>query len=136
MNKVILRGYLVKDIEVKENNKIKLGKFTLAVSRPYKNQNGEYESDFLNCVVFNASDYIKNNLNKGTGVLLEGSIQTRTYEIEGTKRYSTDIIVNKIEILTKKEKEDIKKEQLETLHFETAFDKNNQINIEDTDLPF
>lgn len=106
MNKIFLIGNTTKDIEVIENDKVKLGKFTIAVSRPYKNVDGGYDSDFLNCIVFNASDYIKNNLTKGTKIAVEGSVQTRTYEVEGQKKYSTDIIVNKIEILTKKDNMD------------------------------
>ena len=101
MNKVILIGRVVKDIETKE----KLGKFTLAVNRPYKNQNGEYEADFLNCIVFNATDYVKNNLKKGSQISVDGSIQTRTYEIEGNKKYTTEIIVNRIELLNPKKEE-------------------------------
>ena len=56
MNKVILSGNLTKDIEVIENDKIKLGKFTLAVTKPFKNSKGEYESDFFNspsCFIIN-----------------------------------------------------------------------------------
>lgn len=106
MNKIFLTGNTTKDIEVVENDKVRLGKFTIAVSRPYKNLDGSYDSDFLNCIVFNANDYIKNNLTKGTKIAVEGSVQTRTYEVEGQKKYSTDIIVNKIEILTKKDNMD------------------------------
>lgn len=131
MNKVILSGNLTKDIEVIEKNNISLGKFTLAVSRPYKNANGEYESDFLNCVVFNTHNYIKDNLKKGTKVLLDGMIQTKSYEVEGTKKYSTDIVVNKIEILTKKEEDNLDK-----LTTKTDFDKTGQIEISEEDYPF
>lgn len=131
MNKVILSGNLTKDIEVIEKNNISLGKFTLAVSRPYKNANGKYESDFLNCVVFNTYDYIKDNLKKGTKVLLDGMIQTKSYEVEGTKKYSTDIVVNKIEILTKKEEDNLDK-----LTTKTDFDKTGQIEISEEDYPF
>ena len=131
MNKVILNGNLTKDIEVIEKNNISLGKFTLAVLRPYKNANGEYESDFLNCVVFSANDYIKNNLKKGAKILLDGMIQTKSYEVEGTKRYSTDIVVNKIEILTKKEEDNLDK-----LTTKTDFDKTGQIQISEEDYPF
>lgn len=131
MNKVILSGNLTKDIEVIEKNDISLGKLTLAVSRPYKNANGEYGSDFFNCVIFNANDYIKDNLKKGTKVLLDGMIQTKSYEVEGTKKYSTDIVVNKIEILIKKEEDNLDK-----LTTKTDFDKTGQIQISEEDYPF
>jgi single-strand DNA-binding protein len=131
MNKVILSGNLTKDIEVIKKENICLGKFTLAVSRPYKNNNGKYESDFFNCVIFNANDYIKDNLKKGTKILLDGIIQTKSYEVEGTKKYSTDIVVNKIEILIKKEEDNLDK-----LTTKTDFDKTGQIEISEEDYPF
>lgn len=129
MNKVILSGNLTKDIEVTNKNNINIGKFTLAVPKPFKNANGEYESDFINCVVFNAHDYIKNNLKKGTRILLEGSIQTKSYEVEGIKKYSTDIIVNKIEIM--KKVEDIPTDKLTT-----KTESQLQIEYTDEDLPW
>ena len=129
MNKVILSGNLTKDIEVINKNNIDIGKFTLAVLKPFKNANGEYESDFLNCVVFNAYDYIKNNLKKGTRILLDGSIQTKSYEVEGTKRYSTDIVVNKIEIM--KKVEDIPVNKLTT-----KTETQTQFEYSESDLPW
>lgn len=127
MNKIFLTGNTTKDIEIVENDKVKLGKFTIAVSRPYKNVDGSYDSDFLNCIVFNASDYIKNNLTKGTKIAVEGSVQTRTYEVEGQKKYSTDIIVNKIEILTKKD-------NIDKVSSRTIVQEN--IEYDSSDLPW
>lgn len=101
MNKIIITGHVVKDIEIFND---KVGKFSVGVQRQFKNQNGEYDTDFLNCVVFNATDYVKQNLTKGTKVLVDGSIQTSVYDDKkGNKHYSTDIIVNRIEILKKSE---------------------------------
>ena len=74
-------------------------------------------------------DYIKNNLMKGTKVAIDGSIQTRIYEIEGQKRYSTDIIVNKIEICSKKDSVPINKISSKTEVQET-------FNYTDEDLPW
>lgn len=129
MNKVILSGNLTKDIEVIKKENICLGKFTLAVSRQYKNSNGEYESDFFNCVIFNANDYIKDNLKKGTKILLDGIIQTKSYEVEGIKKYSTDIVVNKIEILIKKEENNLDK-------LTTKTETQTQFEYSDSDLPW
>lgn len=131
MNKCILSGNLVKDVDIITKNDLSISRFTLAVPKTYKNVKGEYESDFLNCVVFSANDYIKNNLKKGAKILLDGSIQTKSYEVEGTKRYSTDIVVNKIEILIKKEEDNLDK-----LTTKTDFDKTGQIQISEEDYPF
>lgn len=129
MNKVFLIGNTTKDIETIENNKTNLSKFTIAISRTYKNAEGNYDSDFLNCIIFNASDYIKNNLTKGTKVAIDGSIQTRIYEIEGQKRYSTDIIVNKIEICSKKDSVPVDKISSKT-------EVQQTLNYTDEDLPW
>ena len=99
------------------------------MQKPYKNAKGEYESDFLNCVVFSANDYIKNNLKKGARILLDGSIQTKSYEVEGTKRYSTDIVVNKIEIM--KKVEDIPVNKLTT-----KTETQTQFEYSESDLPW
>ena len=135
MNKVILTGHIVKDIEIKD----KLGKFTLAVKRPYKNSEGNYDSDFLNCILFNATDYIKQNLIKGTHISLEGRIQTRTYEIEGNKRYVTEILTERVEILKKVENEPNKAETNPYKDMGAKVDyefKQQEINLSDDEYPF
>lgn len=132
MNKVILSGNLTKDIEVIENDKIKLGKFTLAVTKPFKNSKGEYESDFFNCIVFNANDYLKTNLIKGTKALIDGYLQTRTYEIEGNKKYVTEIIVNKVEVY--KSKANPYEDFGNSIKTESKIDE--QLTITDADMPF
>ena len=133
MNKVILRGNLTRDLEVTEKDKLKIGRFTLAVSRPFKNEKGEYESDFINCVVFNASEYVESNLKKGTNILLEVNIQTSTYEVEGKKKYSTNILVNRIEIITKTTP---KKETTEYDNMSIKTITQETIEITDNDLPW
>lgn len=132
MNKVILSGNLTKDIEVIENDKIKLGKFTIAVTKPFKNSKGEYESDFFNCIVFNANDYLKTNLIKGTKALIDGYLQTRTYEIEGNKKYVTEIIVNKVEVY--KPKTNPYEDFGNSIKTESKIDE--QLTITDANMPF
>lgn len=103
MNVFIGIGRLTKNVEVVEKGNLKIGKFSLAITRSHKNTEGEYEADFLNCIVFNINEYLTNNLLKGTLVSIEGRIQTRSYDLNGERRYSTDIIVDRINILGKKE---------------------------------
>lgn len=126
-------GRLVKDIEITEKNEIKLGRFTIAIPRNWKNADGNYESDFLNCVLFNASDYIKDNLKKGSLVSIEGRIQTRSYEVNGTKKYSTDIIVNRVNILSKVEN---KGGTYEVLDKHTKTNMQETFEYTDDDLPW
>ena len=102
MNLFIGIGRLTKDIDVIDKGNMKIGKFSLAIPRSHKNTEGEYEADYLNCIVFNINEYLKNNLLKGTKASVEGRIQTRSYDLNGERKYSTDIIVERVEILEKK----------------------------------
>ena len=126
-------GRLVKDIEITEKNDIKLGRFTIAIPRSWKNADGNYESDFINCILFNANDYVKNNLKKGTQVSIEGRIQTRSYEANGVKKYSTDIVVSKVMVLQKVEN---KGGTLEVLDKHTKTNTQEMFEYTDEDLPW
>lgn len=84
---------------------------TIAVKRNYKNANNEYESDFINIKVFNkTAEYLANYAEKGSKVLLRGHIQTGSYEKNGNKVYTTDIMVESINIVNTKSKVQNKKE--------------------------
>lgn len=102
MNKIIIKGNLCKDIEVKETA---LGKKMMSnsvgVRRDFKNANGEYESDFINIVVFGYScEYLSKYAKKGTPVLIEGRLQTGSYQREdGTTAYTTSVVVERVEVL-------------------------------------
>ena len=99
MNKVILTGNLVKDIELKytESNKAVLQN-TIAVKNDFKNANGEYESQFINIEVWNkTAEFLSNYFHKGSPVIISGRIQTGSYDKDdGTKVYTTDVIVEEI----------------------------------------
>lgn len=103
MNKVILLGRLVKDPElVTTTNGVSNCKFTLAVTRKYKNQNGESETDFLNCVCWRTlAENVNKFMKKGSQVIVVGSVQTRTYDAQdGTKRYVTEIMADEVEFVS------------------------------------
>ena len=105
MNKVILIGNLTRDPEYTTTaSGIAMCRFSIAVSRKFKNAEGTYDADFFNCVAWRSNaDFCNNYAKKGTKVSVVGSIQNRTYEAEdGSKRYATDIVVDDIEILTPK----------------------------------
>lgn len=111
LNQAVLVGRLVKDVEVKElESGKKVANITLAVSRPFKNEEGIYETDFIDCTLWegvaqNTKEYCK----KGDIIGVKGRIQTNNYEFEdGEKRKSTQIIAEKVTFLSsnKKEKED------------------------------
>lgn len=97
MNKVIIIGRLTRDPEMRTTSTgTNTTTFTVAVSRTYANQNGERETDFLNCVAWRKqAENIAKYCSKGTQVAVEGRLQTRSYDAQdGTKRYVTEIIAD------------------------------------------
>lgn len=106
MNKVIMIGNLVKDIEIRQTQSGKVAtSFTLAVARTFKNKEGEYEADFVRCVAFEKTAEILNQYcSKGSKICIDGEIRTGSYDDkDGKKVYTTDIFVNKFEFVGKKE---------------------------------
>lgn len=113
MNKVILIGRTTKDIELKHTQSGKeVVSFTVAVNRPFKNANGEYDSDFINCVAFGKlAEIISRNVYKGDRIGIDGRLQSRTYtDGNGNNRYVTEMIVENIEFLQPKKQEPINNE--------------------------
>lgn len=107
LNQIVIVGRLVKDPELKETEKgRKVTNITLAVPRSYKNVNGEYDTDFIDCVLWtgvaeNTAEYCK----KGDLLGVKGRIQSRSYEKEEQKRYVTEVVAEKVTFLTNKPKE-------------------------------
>ncbi|MEG0157531.1 MAG: single-stranded DNA-binding protein, partial [Anaerovoracaceae bacterium] len=78
--------------------------FTIAVQRRFKNKNGEYDADFINCVAWGSTaEYISNHIDKGRLIGVEGRLQIRTYENkDGKKVWVTEVIADSVESLEKK----------------------------------
>lgn len=92
MNKAVLIGRLTKDPEVRytQNGKA-VASFTLAVNR----QGKDAGADFIPVVAWEKlAEVIGNNLAKGRQCAIEGRIQIRTYEKDGTKRYVTEVVAS------------------------------------------
>lgn len=98
MNKVILIGRLVADPEIRYTQSGKaVASYRLAVDRPFK-QDGQQEADFINCVAWGKTgEFAGNYLRKGTKIAVEGRIRTGSYEKDGVKHYTTDIVVDRHE---------------------------------------
>ncbi|MBQ6998734.1 MAG: single-stranded DNA-binding protein [Clostridia bacterium] len=96
MNKVILMGRLARDPELRSTpNGVSVCTFALAVSRRFKNANGEYDADFINCVAWRqTAEFISKNFAKGRMLGVVGSLQTRSYDKDGQKRYVTEVSVD------------------------------------------
>ena len=99
MNIVLIRGTITKDIELKKlSNGGAAINFYVAVRRDFKNANNEYDSDFISCKAFgNTAEMISKYFHKGSGIIIEGRIQTGSYEgQDGKKVYTTDVMVGKV----------------------------------------
>lgn len=108
MNSVILIGRLVKDVEVRYTTSNKaVSNFTIAVNKQTKNEDGEYEVNFINCVIFNKSaEFLQKYTGKGDMVAIKGSLQVSSYQDkDGNNKYKTEVLVDQIELVSsKKEK--------------------------------
>ena len=105
MNKVLLIGNLTKAIEIRYTKTgLAVANFTLAIRREIKKEDGTYDSDFINCVVYGKqAEALNKYIDKGSMLSVEGRIQTGSYENkEGKKIYTTDVVVDKIQFLSNK----------------------------------
>ena len=105
MNKVFLIGRLTRDPELRyTGNNTAVATFSLAVNRNYSNQQGEREADFINIVVWRKqAENVKNYLQQGSQVAIDGRIQTRSYDDNnGQKRYVTEVVADNVEFLGSK----------------------------------
>lgn len=108
MNKVVMIGRNVKDVETKQTSSgTSVVEFSIAVKRSFKSASGEYESDFFNCVAYkNVADLIGKYVKKGDMIGIDGRLQTRNYtNREGKKVYVTEIIVENVEFLQSKKQD-------------------------------
>lgn len=102
MNKIILIGRLVQDPELRYTQSgIAVCNFTIAVDRPFMNQSGERETDFIDVVVWRkTAENVAKYMAKGRQVAVEGSLQIRSYEDNnGIRRRAAEVQANNVEFL-------------------------------------
>lgn len=104
MNKVVLIGRVTRDPELRYTaSNIPSVRFTLAVNRPFENQNGQREADFINIIVWRKqAENVKKYVSKGSLIAVEGRIQTGSYEKDGQRVYTTDIVADNVQFLESK----------------------------------
>ena len=105
MNRIILLGRLTKDPEVRYTNTGKVVcQFTLAVDRPFANQEGQREADFIPVVIWGKqAETCGNSLTKGQRALVEGRLQIRSYDgKDGNKHWVTEVIADRFEFIERK----------------------------------
>lgn len=98
MNKVVLIGRLVADPETRQTQAGgTFARYRVAVDRQ-RGKDGQREADFINCVAFGKSaEFASKYLSKGTKIAIEGRILTGSYEKEGVKHYTTDVVIDRHE---------------------------------------
>ena len=125
MNKAVLIGRITKEPEIKyTQSETAVVSFTLAVDRDFKDEQGNYITDFINCVAWrNQAEFIANYIKKGYLIVISGAIQTRSWQTQnGENRSVTEVIVDSVKNLTPKEN--------------TPEEKQSVNEIDDSDLPF
>lgn len=152
MNKAFLIGRLTRDPELRyTGSNIAVASFSIAINRPFNNQSGEKDVDYINIVVWRKqAENVKNYLTQGSQVAIDGRIQTRSYDDEtGKKRYITEVVADNVQFLDSKNKSenvinnqgnptpyDFTEEKTTNVENDPFADFGNNIEISDEELPF
>ena len=104
MNRLVLIGNLVRDVELKTTTTgNSIVRFTLAVSRKNRNDG----ADFINCVAYGkVAELLSQYVRKGHKLAVSGHIQTGSYEKDGKRVYTTDVVADSVEFLEKKQRDE------------------------------
>lgn len=135
MNVVVLTGNLTRDPELKYTQSGKaFARFSLAVSNSYNRE----KVDFINCTAWGkTAEIIAEYLRKGSKAGVHGRIQTGSYEKDGHKVYTTDIVVENIEFLDSKQTKNgsqvVEERSFSSNNNESG---NNNSNVDDEEFPF
>ena len=135
LNKIILIGRLVQDPELRYTpGGVAVANFTLAVDRPFVNQKGERETDFIRVVTWRKlAETCAGNLTKGRLVAVEGRLQIRSYDDrEGIRRTAAEVVAGSVSFL------DSRKDSASTASFDEDLDafSAEDLEIKDEDAPF
>ena len=142
MNKVQLVGRLTRDPELRTTgNGVSVCSFTVAVNRRFRNAQGEYEADFINCVAWRQSaELLAKYFTKGRMVGIVGSIQTRNYERDGQRVYVTEVSVEEVHFVeSRNASNDAPASAPQAAPSEPSFDIDSGVMAmpsADDDLPF
>ena len=110
LNSLILVGRLTKDIEIKETETgKKVGTLSLAVPRSFKNMDGVYETDFINCTLWEEKAKLTKEYCKvGDIVGIRGRLQSNIINTDSGTKYFLEVVAEKFTFLSNKKKENVK----------------------------
>ena len=138
MNKWIGLGRLTADPEISTTaGGTMVARYTLAVNRP-RRQDGQQEADFLRCIAFGkGAEFVKNHLFKGIKIAVIGRIQTGSYEKDGVRFYTTDIVVDEHHFCESKRQDTAEaayvRQERRAIQQE---DQSGYIQVDEEELPF
>ncbi|CYV21980.1 single-stranded DNA-binding protein [Streptococcus suis] len=131
INNVVLVGRMTRDAELRYTpSNQAVATFTLAVNRNFKNQDGEREADFVNCVIWRQqAENLANWAKKGALIGITGRIQTRSYDNQqGQRVYVTEVVAESFQLLESRGQQSNSQDGL--------FGNSSPMDIQDEDLPF
>ncbi|HFI0194726.1 TPA: single-stranded DNA-binding protein [Streptococcus suis] len=131
INNVVLVGRMTRDAELRYTpSNQAVATFTLAVNRNFKNQDGEREADFVNCVIWRQqAENLANWAKKGALIGVTGRIQTRSYDNQqGQRVYVTEVVAESFQLLESRGQQSNSQEG--------SFGNSSPMDIQDEDLPF
>ena len=143
MNKIIITGNLCKDIDLRYTpSNVAVVQNTVAVRNDFKNANGDYDSEFINIVVWRqTAEFLSKYADKGSKILVEGRLTNRSYDKQdGTKGYITEVVAEKVELLDAKKKENTTNEKQDAPVQKEQSDPfkefGDEVELDESDLPF
>lgn len=153
LNRAVIVGRLTRDPDLRYTpSGLAVSNFTVAANRPFKNQQGEQEADFIGCVAWRKqAENLANYMKKGQMIGVDGRIQTRNYKAEDGKTvYVTEVLAESIQFLEPKrnggQQQSNNYGQMQNNHqyqqappiqeSNSIQQEGEEINIEDPDLPF
>lgn len=139
LNHITIMGRLTKDPELRlTQSGTSVTSFSLAIDRDFKNQSGEKETDFIECVAWkNTAEFVSKYFQKGRMAVVSGRLQLRDWtDKEGAKRRIAEIVADNVYFADSKQdqKQESKQDNFNSLH--------NRVNQEfaeigeDENLPF
>ena len=140
MNSICLVGRLTKNVELRYTpSNVAVATFTLAVNRTFKNENGDREADFINCVMWRQqAENLASWAKKGALIGITGRIQTRSYDNQqGQRVYVTEVVAEQYQLLESKGKGNQGQQRPQTQQQTPDFSRQGApMDISDDDLPF
>ena len=139
MNNITLYKKKKKKPELKQTKTNKyMSDFSIAVNRGIKNEDGEYEVDYINCRCWNkAAENLCNYQDKGNLIIVEGSLRVENYtDKDGNNRYLTYVLANNIEYTIRKQVTEKEEAQAQAENTINNWDSAKDMDITPEDLPF